>query len=100
MRFDGVADDLILALDVVHADSATRDDAHAVLRTELQNAGLSAKNDRANLRLIVLEREVNVPRTPGAAVGNFAFDSKAVKRRLEDGFDPGRQFADRQRARG
>ena len=97
MRFDGIRDQLIVALDFVHAEAAAHDDAHAVFEPELQLARLHAEQHATHLRKVVFQREIDVPRTPGLAVGDFAFDREAGERAFDQVLHACGQFADRQR---
>ena len=74
MRLEVLANQLILALGLVHGELAACDHAQAVGRLELQVAQRRAEHEAAELRCRVLEREVQVPRIPDAAVGQLAFD--------------------------
>ncbi len=92
-------DELILALDLVHAQSAAGDDVHAVLGSELQLAGRRPEHDRAELREVVLQREVQMAGTPVAAVRDLALDVHGAERALDQGLEAGRDLTHRQRAR-
>ena len=96
VRLERVDDELILALDLVHADASARDDAHPVLGRELQAQHARAEHHRANLRLVVLEREVDVAGAPLLAVGDLALDGDEAELRFDRGLDPGRELADRE----
>ena len=74
VRLQVLADELILALRLVHRDASARHDAQAVGRLELQIAQRGPENDAANLRAGVLQGEVQMPGVPDPAVGELAFD--------------------------
>ncbi len=97
VRLERIADELILALDVVQAQPAAHDDAHAVLGPESQHPRGHAEHHGANLRAVVLQREVDVAGAPLPAVRDLALDEHAAERLLDDLLDGGRQLADRQR---
>ena len=64
LRLEVLADELILALGFVDRDPAARDDAQAVGRLELQVAQRRAEHEAADLRAVVLQREVQMPGVP------------------------------------
>ena len=87
-RLHVLAEDLILALGVVHADLPARHDLEAVFRLELEIADRRAEHDRLDLRRAILEREVHVPGVPDPRVRNLALDPHVLQLVLE-------QIADR-----
>ena len=68
LRLEMLADDLILAFRVVHADATARHDAEPVARREAQGAHGRPEHDPLELRAGVLQREVHVAGIPDAAV--------------------------------
>ena len=66
LRLHVLADELILALGVVDAEPAARDDVQAVLGLELQLAQRRAEHHALDLRAGVLQREVEVAGAPHA----------------------------------
>ena len=74
VRLEMLADQLVLALRLVHRDAAARDDAQAVGRLELQIAERGPEDDAAHLRAGVLQREVEMAGVPDAAVRELALD--------------------------
>ena len=95
VRLEVLADELILALRLVDAEPAARDDVQAVLRLELQVADRRAEHHRLDLRAAVLEREVHVPGVPDAAVRDLALDPDVAEAGLEQVADRGGQLATR-----
>ena len=84
---------LHLAASLVQGDAAAGDDLHPVLRTEAQQARLGAEHDDAELRVAVLQGEVEMAAVGGAVVGDLAFDPDVGKSLLQMGADGGDQFA-------
>ncbi len=88
-----LADDLVLALRLVDAEAAARDDVQAVLELELQRTAAADLNMTASqLRAGVLQREVDVAGVPQPAVGDLALDPDVRPCRLEQRADRGRQL--------
>ena len=65
---------LIFAARFVDADRAAHGDVQAVLGPKFQACKLRAETHAANLRVIVLQREVEMAGLRGVRVGDFAFD--------------------------
>ena len=95
-RLETIADELILALDVVHAHAAARDHLLAVFDAELETARRRSEHHRPDLRPRILQREVDVARRPGPAVRDLAFDGYARELGLEHPADVARELADGQ----
>jgi hypothetical protein len=93
-----LADDLVLTLRVVDAHAAAGDDPEAVLRLELQVAQRRAEHHRLDLRLGVLQREVEMPGVPEPAVGDLAFDPRFEELFLEQRADLAGQLGDGEHA--
>ena len=85
LRLEVLADELIFALRLVHRDASARDDAQAVRRLELQIAERRAENDAADLRRAVLQREIQMPGVPDAAVRELALDPDFEQTRIRAG---------------
>ena len=96
-RLERVADDLVLALLVVHAQAPAGDDMLAVGALELEAAHVRPEHHGLQLRAGVLEREIEVPGVPQAAVRQLAFDPDVGKPRLERRADVCGELGDRQR---
>ena len=67
LRLHVLADDLVLALGVVDAETTARYDVQTVLGLETQIVAGRTEHDGANLRRLVLEREVPLAGVPHAA---------------------------------
>ena len=93
-RLHVLAEDLVLALGIVDADLAARDDLQAVFRLELQVAQRRPEHHRLDLRCAVLQREVQVPGVPDTRVRNLALDPHVLQLVFEQVPDRGVQFAD------
>ena len=65
-----LADELVFALRVVHADAPAGDDAQAILRLEAQHAQRRPEHHAADLGAGILQREIHV-----AGVPDLQFDS-------------------------
>ena len=74
VRLHALADDLIFALRLVHADAPAHDDVQAVFGLELQRAHVRLEHDRFDLRAGIFQREVQMAGVPEPAVGNFCLD--------------------------
>src|SRR5262249_45596679 len=94
VRLEMLADELILALRLVHRHAPARDHAQAVGRPESQVLQRRSKNDRSNLRRAVLEREIQMSGIPDAAVRQFTLDPDLEELLLEQIADPDRQLGD------
>ena len=70
---------LIFAAGFVDADGAAHGDVQAVLGTEFQAGKLGAETDAANLRAIILEREIEMAGLGGVRIGHFALDEDVGK---------------------
>src|SRR5262249_6030550 len=97
-RLQHLADELILALRFVRADSRARDDVLAVLRLEAQITHSRAKHHCLDLRSAVLQREVQMARVPDLHVGQLAFDPDVDERFFEQLPDVRVELADAQHA--
>ncbi|MCK7521310.1 MAG: hypothetical protein MZV64_28330 [Ignavibacteriales bacterium] len=86
------ADDLVLALRLVDAEPAAREDVLPVLELELERPGRRFEHHGPQLRARVLQREVDVAGRPQPAVGDLALDPHIRPRRLEQQPDLRRQF--------
>ena len=73
-RLDVLDVKLIFAARFVDADGAAHGDVQAVFGAKLEARKLGAKADAANLRAIILEREVKMAGLRGVRVGDFALD--------------------------
>jgi hypothetical protein len=73
-RLHGLGDELELAAGLVDGDAATDEDGEAVGGTEAEELGLAAEEDDGELRVCVLEGEVEVAGGSGAAVGDLTLD--------------------------
>jgi hypothetical protein len=93
-RFEMFADDLILALRVVDADSSACDDAQAVLWLEAQQSQRRPEHDPFNLCVRIFEREVQMPGVPHLAIRQLAFDPDFEEAFLEQPAKFGRQLRD------
>ena len=78
-RLDVLDIKLIFAAGFVDADGAAHGDVQAVLGTEFQAGKLGAETDAANLRAIILEREIEMAGLGGVRVGHFALDENVGK---------------------
>src|SRR3989442_7628788 len=79
-----LADQLILALGLVHGNLPARDDARAVGRFELQGAQRRAEHESTQLRGFVFARAVQMSRVTDAAVGELALDPDLEQLRLDE----------------
>src|SRR5215472_1742532 len=78
-RLDVADVDLIFAARFIDAEGATHGDVQAILGAEFQPANLITKTDAANLRVRVLEREIEMARLRGTMVRHFPFDPDISK---------------------
>ena len=91
-RLHVFGEQLHFAASLVHRDASASDDLHPVLRTEAQQAGLGTKHDDAELRVAVLQGEVEMAAFGGTIVGDFALNPDIGKSFFEVGADGGDQF--------
>src|SRR5262249_23115811 len=98
VRLEVLAHELVLALGLVHRDAAPCDDAKTVGRLELQIPERGSKDHGSYLRRAVLQREVEVPGVPDAAVRELAFDPDLRELLLEQVPDLNRELGDREDA--
>src|SRR5262249_17507663 len=96
VRFEVLADELVLALWFVNRDLAPRDDTQAVGGLELQVAQRRAKHQRAQLARRVFQREIQVSGVPDLAVRQLAFDPDLEEPFLEQVAHANRQLGDRE----
>jgi hypothetical protein len=73
-RLEGIGDELELAAGFVYGDAAAREDGETVGGAKAKELGLAAEEDDRELRVGVLEGEVDVSGGSGAAIGDLAFD--------------------------
>jgi hypothetical protein len=73
-RFEGFGDELELAALFIDGDAAAGEDCEAVLRAKAEELRAIAKEDHGQLRVAVLEGEIEMAGRGGAAVGYFTFD--------------------------
>ena len=92
------ADELVLGLRLVHRDTPARDDAQAVSRLEFEISKRRPKDDAANLRRRVLQREVQMTGVPQAAVRQLPFDPDLEELAFEQIADADRELGDREHA--
>src|SRR5205814_10635269 len=97
VRLERVAHELILALRFVHTEPAAGDDMLAVLRPELQQPGRRAEHHRTQLRVVVFQREVDMPRAPLPAVRDFALHREDAEAAFHERLEARGDFTDRQR---
>jgi hypothetical protein len=71
------------------------DDTQPVFERELQLPRRQPEHHGTNLRGVVFEGEVDVPRTPLPAIRDLAKDDDGAEATLDDVFEPRRQLADR-----
>jgi hypothetical protein len=93
-----LADQLVLALRFVHRYPSTRHDVQAVDRFELEIAQGGPEEHAAELGRSVLQREIDVPGVPDAAVRELAFHPDLGKGLLDQIPETDRQFGDREHA--
>ena len=98
LRLEMLADDLILAFRVVHADPAARYHAQPVARRKPQGAQGRPEHPAPDLRAGVFQREVHVARIPDAAVRQLAFDPDLDESILDERPDLPCQLGNRQDA--
>jgi hypothetical protein len=91
----GFGHQLHLAALLVDADAAAHQDVQAVFGAEAQQHGLAAEEDNGQLRVGVLEREVEVAGGRGTEVGDFAFDPDVAVFLLDELADLADEFANR-----
>ena len=95
LRLHVLADDLAFAARLVDRDPAAHHDVLAVGGLEAQVAQGRAEDDGLELRLLVLQREVQVAGAlPLLAVGDLAFDPDLEERFFEVAADRGGQLGD------
>ena len=94
MRLHVLADDLVFALRLVHADAPPHDDVQAVLGLELQRADVRLEHHRLDLRAGILQREIEMAGVPEPAVGNFCLDPDLGVRVLQNAADVRGEVAD------
>jgi hypothetical protein len=75
-RLHSLADQLKLAPTLVDGDATANQYCEAVRKAEAQKASLAAEENDRQLRLAILESEVNMARGRRMAVGDLAFDPK------------------------
>ena len=93
-RLDVLDVNLIFAARFVHADRPAHDQLQAVLGPEFQAHGLRAETHAANLRLGVLQREIEMSGLRRAVVRDFALDPKIRELRGKHAADSRGQFRD------
>src|SRR5437763_7433596 len=98
LRFEMLADKLIFALRFIDRNLAARDDARAVGRFEFEVPQRGLEHEAAQLRAIVLQREVQMTGVPHAAVGQFTFDPHLEQLGFEQSADLDRQVSDGENA--
>ena len=86
--------DLVLAARRVDAQRAAGQDLHPVLRAEADEPRVRLPDDRADLRLLVLQREVPVARGGELQVRDLALDPHVHELGLEDALDALGQLGD------
>src|SRR5688572_32121369 len=96
-RLQRVADELILTLDLVHADAPARDHPHPVFRTKAKLTERRPEHHRPHLRRIVLQREIEVARAPLPAVRDLALDVERVERAFDRRLQTRGELADGER---
>jgi hypothetical protein len=87
-------DELELAALLVDADAAADEDVEAILGAKAEEHGLAAKENDGQLRVGVLEREVEMAGGGGAVVGDFAFDPDVAVLFFDEFADLGDELAD------
>ena len=91
----GLADQLILAFGFVHAQPSARDDVEAVFRFEFEVSDGRAEHHDLDLRVAVLQREIEVSGVPQPAVRNLPLDPHVAERRFQRAANRRCEFGDR-----
>jgi len=99
-RFEGFGDELELAALFVDGDAAAREHREAILRAKAEELCAIAEEDDGQLRVAVLEGEIEMAGGGGAAVGDFTFDEDVWVIMLEAAADGGDEFGDGEDAAG
>ncbi len=92
-RLHGFGDELHLSALLIDADATANEDVEAVFRAEAEEQGLTAEEDNGELRVSVLEREINVAGRGGTVVGDFAFNPDIAILLLDQLADLGDELA-------
>ncbi len=95
VRLEMLADELVLALRLVHRNPSARDDPHTINRLELQIPQRRSEHEAAQLGGSVLQREIQMARRPDFAIGELALDPDLVELGFERVAQPDRQLGDR-----
>src|SRR5580765_7349412 len=90
------ADQLVFAFRFVDRQASARDHPRAVGRLESQVTKRRLEHEATQLRAFILEREVEVPGVPDAAIRQFAFDPDLADLLLEGVANADRQLGDRE----
>ena len=93
-------DELILSASLVDADVAERDDLQSVFKREPDLGGDATKQHDGQLRVGVLQREIDVAGRRRAEIGNLAFDPQAGKLLFKQVLDASRQIGNAENLRG
>ena len=93
-RLELLHDELQIAARLVHGELAVGQHLEPVFRIEDQAPGRAAKQHRAELTCVVLEREVGVARGGHAQVAHLARDPEPAHAILEQPLQPGENLAD------
>lgn len=98
LQFHGGDAELILPARFVDGEVAAQDDFAAVLQQITRIAGFGAEEDAVQLRVGVLEREIDVAGALGAEVGDFAGDPDVADLGFEQAANLAREFGDGENA--
>ena len=93
-RLDGVADELVPALRLVHGEPAAGHDRESVLDGESKPPRLGAKEHRIETGVGILEREVQMAAGGGAQVRHLALYEDRGKPAFENGLQLAGQLGD------
>ena len=97
-RLEQLHRQLVLAARRVDAELSAREHLHSVARPEAHQPGVGLPDHRAQLRLLVLQREVPVAGRRELEVRDLAFDPDVQELGLEHALDPLGELGDGERA--
>ena len=95
-RLHGLGNQLQLPPALIDRNASAHQDSQPILWAEAQQLGLSAKQNDGELRFAILQREVHVAGSRGAAVRDLALDPDVRVRRFRAEADVGNKGADRE----
>ena len=98
VRLEMLADQLILALRLVHRNPAARDDAQAVHRLELEVAQRRPEHEPAQLAGGVLQGEIQVAGVPDPAIRQLTLHPHFEELGLDEIAQPDGELGDRKRS--